>query len=171
MRLKNIALLKRRVRSNVKQDELINWNYIDRIEAGEMKAQVCGIGCLALPHTKKDRLAFYEETVPGRPNFLLYLSATELVKKLGEDFGICGPLARLLEMVFMSTNEASEHPDDAAQFMRDFVGHLPEGADIGPEHVRSLENRLENEGWGVRASHARELLYAWLDNGGRLKGI
>lgn len=181
MKIKNKAELLRRVRSNVREDVLTNSLYAHQIERGKKKAQVCGIGCLALPHRVKERLAFYKSSPNG------YGDPGLETKRLGEEFGITPSLALLLEALFVPLNRRGEGQD----FLRDFAKHIPEGAaitdakvfafcrEVGMEFSRydadcAVTKYAMADIWSPQdydAPNVRNALFAWFDNGARVKGI
>lgn len=181
MKIKNKAELIQRVRSNVREDALVNSVYADQITTGEKKAEVCGIGCLALPHRKKERLAFYAKF----PNS--YGDPVLETKQLGKEFGITPSLALLLEALFVPLNTRGE----GEKFLRDFATHIPEGVDITDAKVFTFCLKVDltfyemNPGHSVRkytqadifspfqylAPEVRDTLFAWFDNDCRIKSI
>lgn len=188
---KNKALLRRRVNSNVREDKLVNNAYIERTGKRKKKAQVCGIGCLAIPHTIKDRIEFYKLPDPEfGDSWKLYQNESSLINELRTEFGICHKLARLLEVLFMAANRPKNwtggnnrvNPKRAGEFLKEFANRIPEGVDINDSHVEAFCNKVglvgDIEDWESDAADAHAnydkyvaQLFAWFDNGCRVRGL
>lgn len=180
MKIKNKKELILRARSNVREDELVNDFYAERV-GGQKKARVCGIGCLSLPHRKAERIAAYLD--PGYD----YGNPVHETNKLAEDFGITGSLLTLLESLFVQINQAGGEKA-AGEFINGFVKRLPEGANITRVNVQAFLGYagVQYEWWPrslhseyreleisriIGANEVRDKLFAWLENGGRVRGL
>jgi len=180
MKIRNTALLKRRVNSNVKEDELYNGAYAELIACGKKKAMVCGIGCLGLPHTIKDRLALFKSEGSSS------VDDGVLIDNLGKEFGICPALARLLEAIFVGVNQGGQK--ETAKFLRKFARLLPEGQTItasnvyafcrkvglpfnGDEYHRNWAHAISWTNSEKEGLEVADKLYQWLKGGARVAAI
>lgn len=170
MKIKNKKELILRAKGNVRVDQLVNDSYINK---RGREPKVCGIGCLALPHRKREQAAFFENL------FSKIVGGARCKDLLEEEFGISRALANLLESLFVGANRKGE----AGAFIIGFAEHIPEGVSIDRENVlafchavgisadtHGLDRKTADISW-VYDNRYKDALFAWFDNGARVKGI
>lgn len=160
MKIKNVALFRRRARAHAKAGHVAQGTYGSGKVNGHAEYKGCFVSCLATPHQKraltkyiKDKLKRSKNSYREHPDSpaagLFYLGTGGPTHKriITKEFGLCPELLTVIEGFF----EAQRTHGAAINFVPAVAAALNEGADIKPSVVqRFIQNELglqENGAW------------------------
>lgn len=152
MKIKNVALFRRRARAHAKAGHVTQGTYGSGKVNGHAEYKGCFVSCLATPHQKgaltkyiKDKLKAaknpYQEDPHTPLGGLFYLNTNGPAHKriITKEFGLCPELLTVIEGFF----EAQRTHGAAINFVPAVAAALNEGADIKPSAVqRFIQNEL-----------------------------
>lgn len=187
MKTKNTKELRLRANAHCDRDHVEQGTYGSIKRNGRFLYQGCAVGCLSVPHRKRDlekylrEVAATEEEKGGsiRSYWWAFAEGDDEIARLQTEFGLQRPLLTVAEACF----EGQGKHGAAIEFIRDFAHAVPEDVDIRPRDVMAF---LRSQGYYELASTFdygdlmmgrdprvvapfTKAFLDWLRNGARLK--
>lgn len=123
MKIKNTRELVLRAQGHARADHIKQGTYGSSRTNGKTEFTGCAITCLAAPSRLADLRAWIK-AVPREGFSMEDHDEHALIRQLGEEFGICESLARLVEIIF----ESLDFHGEAINFIPQFAKALVEGS-------------------------------------------